>query len=105
MPLDASSPHALAFFMPLPCRLDHGLCLARLAKPAGARYAFVMFTDGSVYRIAPVSDDDVFAHTTRPDQPGCWFNALQHHDPRYTYEKQAEWPAIPPSGWLSVYYV
>jgi len=84
------------------CREDNGLCFRRLAKPAGELWAIVEFHDGSVYRISPISDTDVYLHMTRPEQPGCAFNFDWKKRPTYNYKKLPGFPVVPDSGWISV---
>lgn len=84
------------------CRKDNGLCLIRLAKKIGDVEAWVQFTDGSIYIISPVTDAEVYALPTRAQQPGCWFNGKQHHDPRYRYRKVSTFPRDIGFGWVTI---
>lgn len=84
------------------CREDNGLCLVKLAKPAGASWAYIQFHDQSVYKVEPVSDEDAFSIPTRKDQPGCWFNCDLSKRDKYQYTRLHEWPKIPDFGWISL---
>lgn len=79
----------------MPCKTDNGRALARIAKLAGERFAFLQFTDGKVYRVEPVIDADLIALTPADSQPGCWFNKVLTK--RVSFKSQ-RWPNFPEFG-------
>jgi hypothetical protein len=79
-------------------------CFVQLAKPARANYAFAQFSDGKVYRLEPVTDEDVFSHMANPTRPGDWFNNDLKKRPGFAAKRLKRFPLMASTGWIFVRY-
>jgi len=77
------------------CRIDNGRAFLQAAKPPGTDWTIVQFWDLKVYRVSPLDDAWLLANTGPHDQPACYFNHEQWHDPLYRFRRLSKWPKIP----------
>lgn len=83
-----------------PCRKDHGRALVAVAHKIGTEEAFIEFSDGKRYKIAPFWEADYWTMVEPNASPGCWFNKVIRRRRRYGFQRVSMWPKLPQIGWL-----